>query len=100
VIIGKPLREWQKQVVNDVKGPECLRKINVIMDSTGGSGKGFLRQYLQYHGLAQVIPVGHESKRMMEWVMEFPKDAYVIDIPRDTTNLRSHNSSLWRSLVF
>lgn len=85
-IKGKSLMPWQESVVEDCKDKqEHLRIINVIIDTSGGAGKGFLRKYLTYHRIAQIIPVGAETKRIMEWVFQFPSPAYIIDIPRDTS---------------
>lgn len=102
-IKGKALMPWQQSVVDDCKSKvENQRGINVIVDKTGGAGKGFLRKYLIYHQIAHIIPVGQESKRIMEWVFQFPAKAYVIDIPRDTTvkgkRKSSNEAELWKSI--
>lgn len=102
-IKGKKLYPWQQSIVEDLKNPEeDTRSINVLIDPSGGKGKGFLRKYLGFHQLAQVIPAGHDTKTMMQWVFQFPSTAYIIDIPRvvhdKKTQKRKQDTELWRSI--
>jgi len=98
-IIGKELRPWQKTVVDMIKDEkENTRGINVIIDYAGSQGKGFLRKYLWYHKLAQLIPAATEVKNIMAFALKWPSRAYMIDIPKDPRATARSRTDMWRGL--
>lgn len=102
-IKGKTLYPWQQTIVKDFQNKEeDTRGINVLIDPSGGRGKGFLRKYLGFHKIATIIPSGYDTKTMMQWVFQFPSEGYVIDIPRvphdGKKQKRKQDTELWRSI--
>lgn len=89
-------------MVDCLNNTEVLRKIHVIIDPAGGAGKGFIRKFLEYKGIAKCIPHVTEAKHVSAWAFAWPKQAYVLDIPRDR---RVHgkrklevNTELWAAV--
>lgn len=94
----KALKPWQQFVVDDCKAEkEVKRIINVIVDHTGGQGKGFLRKYLRFHNIARPIPTTTKVETIMAWGMKFPARAYVLDMPRGT-GMKKDVIEMWRGL--
>lgn len=78
-----PPKEWQQQIIEKLKGPIDRRKVIIILDEKGGSGKTWLKKYLRYHKLATVIPAFEKAEDIAQMVMCKPEDrAYVIDLAR------------------
>jgi len=99
-IKGKLLYPWQRTLENCCTSrEEVLRAINVIIDSAGGAGKGFIRKYLEFKRIAKTMPHVQDAKTLSAWALKWPMRAYIIDIPRDRTThgKRKHttNTELW-----
>lgn len=74
--------DWQEDVIISF-GEFEERKINIIIDHKGNSGKSFLKTYLGCRKLAMCIPVINDYKDIMRMVMDRPKvGGYIIDMPR------------------
>lgn len=89
---------WQQAIVDDCSQmDEVKRKINVIVDVTGGQGKGLLRKYLHFHKIAKSIPTTTRVDTIMAWAMKFPARAYIVDMPRGT-GMKKDVIEMWRGL--
>ena len=79
---GYTLRPFQQKII-ETCSQFCLRKINLVWDTTGNCGKSLLCEYLEYEGLAEEIPPFRMMDDIFRWVCCRPKKkAYVIDMPR------------------
>lgn len=73
---------WQKDVIDMVSVFE-VRKVDIIIDHTGGKGKSTLVRYLGCTGRAKKIPFANDYKDIMRMVMDMPTQRmYFIDMPR------------------
>lgn len=76
------LRPWQSQLYDMVQR-EDDRKITMIYDAVGNSGKSIFSEYLEYKQLAFELP----PMRIMEDIMQFcfsfeDQKCYLVDMPR------------------
>lgn len=88
VYIPRQIREiqalypWQQYIVDHADEWDP-RRINVIVDKKGNSGKSILKTYIGCHGLGKTLPFVNDYKDMMRMVMDMPKQRlYIIDMPR------------------
>lgn len=73
---------WQKQIEEMCKVPD-FRKINVIMDKDGNSGKSIMVEYLEYHRLGFEVPPFRQMEDIMQCCMCVKaQKCYFIDMPR------------------
>lgn len=73
---------WQKEILTLAKREEG-RKIVVILDLIGNTGKSILAEYMEYHDLAYEIPPFNSMEDLMQCAMGISaQKAYVIDLPR------------------
>lgn len=76
------MRPWQKDIVQLV-GVQDFRKIIVIIDQVGNTGKSILAEYMEYNDLAFEIPPFTVMEDLMQCCMCIPpQKAYLIDMPR------------------
>lgn len=76
------LRPYQKRIYD-----ECfkfdMRKINLIWDTAGNSGKSLFSEWLEFEGLAEEIPAFRLMDDIFQWVASRPiKRVYLVDMPR------------------
>lgn len=80
-------REWQVQVMDMIKKEPDDRKIHVIVDPRGQSGKTFMCMYLAQTGQAQRVPQQKDARDIARMIMGVePKRCYFIDLPRATSH--------------
>lgn len=73
---------WQTEVMGWCQEPDD-RKVDLILDRVGNSGKSILAEYLEYHGLAFEMPPLRQMEDIMQFAYSFPvQKAYLIDMPR------------------
>ena len=76
------LRPYQQAIYDECKNFD-MRKINLIWDTTGNSGKSIFSEYLEYEGLAEEIPPFRLMDDIFAWVASRPiKQVYLVDMPR------------------
>lgn len=74
---------WQKQIIHSLKIDETGRKVNVLIDGGGNSGKSTVAIYSACKGLAHRIPQLSSHTDLMQMVHSLPvMPAYFFDIPR------------------
>jgi hypothetical protein len=74
-------RPWQQAILDSVKAPDD-RKVNVILDETGGIGKTTIGMHLLMMGLGRRIPNCVSRKVIHEAVVANVVPCYLFDIPR------------------
>ena len=73
---------WQKDVVQWCQQVDD-RKIDLIIDRAGHSGKSIMSEHLEYHGLAFEMPPLRCMEDLMQFAYSFPvQKAYLVDMPR------------------
>jgi hypothetical protein len=76
------LYEWQQTIIDKAKDFDT-RKINVIVDKTGGIGKTTLVGYMRAYKLGCKIPYVNDYQGLMRMVYGLPTSTcYLIDMPR------------------
>jgi hypothetical protein len=79
---GYELYPWQADLKKMTQSKEDLL-INVVIDTSGNTGKSIFAEHLEYEGLAFEIPPMRSMEDIMQCVMSVrPKKAYLIDLPR------------------
>lgn len=74
---------WQRQIINSLKIDSTGRKVNVLVDGPGCSGKSTVGIYAACAGLAQRVPQMSNHKELMQFVHSMDvSTAYFIDFPR------------------
>jgi ribosomal protein S21 len=76
------LRPWQIKLKEMAKQFD-LRKIDIIYDEAGNSGKSLFSEHMEYEGLAEEVPPYRMMDDIFQWVCTRPiKPAYIFDMPR------------------
>lgn len=88
IYIGQDLIDnfypWQKSLFDMVMASPDDRKIPLICDPTGNTGKSVFTKTLGYRYDACVIPLGLTSAQMKSAIVSAgPKDIYILDLPRN-----------------
>lgn len=79
-------REWQNDLLEDIKKRPNDRNINILLSPKGNDGKTFLATYIHTMGLGRRIPAQREARDIMRMVMDMPKaTCYLMDLPRATS---------------
>jgi len=82
--VGKitELRPWQKQLLSIITAYE-ERKVTVVIDPVGCSGKSTFVRWCMCHKFGQIIPMANDYKDLLRVVMDAPKSpCYFVDMPR------------------
>lgn len=80
--MNKELYPWQKHITEEVKKID-FRKIKLIIDNIGDTGKSVFAEWLEYEGLAYEIPPMTCMEDIMQCCMGIkPQKCYLIDMPR------------------
>lgn len=99
------LHEWQETVIAIAKRPwsrEISRKVTIIVDILGGSGKSTLMKYMSYHKIAYAIQPG-EAKSMIREAQCVCDDTnsiprtWMIDLPREKS-IVLERSDFWTGI--
>lgn len=99
------LRDWQETVVAIARRPwsrEICRKITVILDVMGGSGKSTLMKYMTFHKHGHIIQPG-EAKSMCREAQNVCDDTgseprtWIIDLPREKSRMLA-KSDFWTGI--
>ena len=78
----KTFYHWQKAIIPFFTKVD-FRKINVILDLHGNTGKSQMTEYLEFHYEAEELPPFKDCKDMMRAVLNIgAKKNYIIDMPR------------------
>lgn len=84
----QPLRPWQSQVLQFVQRIED-RKITLIHDVHGNSGKSIFCEFLEYKGHAIELPPFNDLNDLMQCVHGLKNQkCYLIDMPRGLVKTR------------
>ena len=76
------LRRWQHQLMEEIQGVDD-RRIILVHDRVGNSGKSIFTEYLEYRGLAYEVPPFTNVADLMAVVLASrQKECFVIDMPR------------------
>jgi len=76
------MRPYQQRIYDECKIFD-MRKINLIWDTTGNSGKSIFSEFLEFEGLAEEIPPFRLMDDIFAWVASRPiKQCYLVDMPR------------------
>lgn len=76
------LLPWQEELLYIIKIYEP-RKINIIYDPDGNSGKTTFTRYCMVNGFGQILPFCNDFKDIMRMVMDMPESkCYFMDMPR------------------
>lgn len=87
---------WQQKLI-DISVENDDRKIHVVYDPAGGTGKSTLMTYMVTHGKAECIPPMKDHKDIMRMVMNLPKKGcYFVDLPRASD--KRHMVNMWAAL--
>lgn len=79
---AKKFYHWQERIIPFFTKVD-FRKINVILDLHGNTGKSQMTEYLEFHYEAEELPPFKECKDLMRAVLNIgPKKNYIIDMPR------------------
>lgn len=78
------MRPWQQTIIDSGKEENFdARTINILIDTSGNSGKSSLKTYMGVNHLAQTIPYRNDYRDVMRMIMSAPKrPCYIIDLPR------------------
>lgn len=81
------LYQWQATVLQSCENQRDRktrepRKINIIVDKRGNTGKSTFVAYMMYHQKAFRMPPINNYKELMGFAIDFKSHAYLIDIPR------------------
>ncbi|AXQ65784.1 MAG: replication associated protein [Cressdnaviricota sp.] len=78
----KEKRGWQEDVEEIVRQVDD-RKITLIYDTIGNSGKSIFAEYLEYHRLALELPPLRQFEDLLQFAYGFENQkAYLVDMPR------------------
>lgn len=73
---------WQLQLIDIIKVYDA-RRVNVVYDPVGNSGKSTFVRYCMCYGLGQILPFCNDYKDVMRMVMDMPDSkCYFMDMPR------------------
>jgi hypothetical protein len=73
---------WQKKIIKIAQSYD-ERKITVVIDEHGNSGKSCLEEYMEYHDIGYGLPPMMSFEDIMQACMNIPaQKAYIIDIPK------------------
>jgi len=85
------LYSWQEDVEAICKEND-FRKITVILDDIGNTGKSIFAEYLEYKGLAYEIPPFTCMEDLMQCAMGIkPQKCYLVDMPRGMKKEKLHS---------
>lgn len=95
IIDQKGFLPWQGQVYNDCKRVGG-RTINYIIDKKGNKGKTTFLKWMVQKKFAEYIPPLDNMKELVGFAIDFPSNAYIIDMPRALTkkNLKQFWSAI------
>lgn len=80
--MGQPLRDWQTVLLARIQ-QEDDRKIIMVHDVIGNSGKSIFSEFLEYQKLALELPPLRNMEDLMQFAFGFKdKKCYLIDMPR------------------
>jgi len=88
---------WQQKILDILETPPDLRKIHIIVDPIGASGKSTITGYLSCRNKVATIPPLNDFKDMMRMVCDRETArAYFIDIPRalDKSKLKNFYAAI------
>lgn len=76
------LRGWQNDVLRMCRN-QGERRITVVVDEKGNTGKSYLVRYMQVHHIAEAIPTMENHKDIMRAAMaKKHAKGYIVDVPR------------------
>lgn len=76
------LLSWQKKL-KEMAQRFDLRKIDIIYDEAGNSGKSLFSEHMEYEGLAEEVPPYRMMDDIFQWVCTRPtRPCYIFDMPR------------------
>lgn len=79
---AETLYPWQQKVI-DIAKQWDMRKITVVIDELGDSGKSMLTEYMEYHDLGYEVPPMTQMEDIMQCCMCIkPQRCYLIDMPK------------------
>lgn len=80
--MDKPLRDWQKVLLARIQ-QEDDRKIIMVHDDVGNSGKSIFAEFLEYKKLALELPPLRNMEDLMQFAFGFKdQKCYLVDMPR------------------
>lgn len=78
----KTLHPWQTRMTEIAKTYEP-RKINIIVDMKGNTGKSTFVRIMRVYKIARKIPFANDYRDIMRMVMDMPEaKCYIFDLPR------------------
>lgn len=87
---------WQREVVEWSTQRE-LRKIRVIVNTSGNAGKTSLCRYMLVHGLGRIVPFCNDYRDLLRMICDMPAaPLYLIDMPRAATKDKLYQ--LWSAI--
>ena len=90
------LNLWEVELAEALKNQDD-RRILCVVDKQGGQGKSTFSKYLEANDIADICPViSDEYNDYTGYCMEFPKKAYVFDLPRATSIKR--RTAMWSGI--
>lgn len=79
----KELLPWQKQLFSLIKVENNTRKVYVVIDETGNSGKSTFVRWCMVYKHGRKIPMANDYKDILRMVMDMPtSNCYFVDMPR------------------
>lgn len=82
IFMAQEKRAWQSGLENMIR-IEDDRKIILIYDTVGNSGKSIFAEYLEYHRLALELPPLRAFEDLLQFAYGFDdQKAYLVDMPR------------------
>lgn len=90
-------RPWQLSTFELFKTTRDRRKVNYIIDRTGGSGKSSFSNYCDFIDIATWVPPMN-SKDMMAFCMKFKAKSYIIDLPKNFTQSKTVRINLFNAI--
>lgn len=77
------LLPWQKQLFSLIKIENNTRKVYVVIDETGNSGKSTFVRWCMVYKHGRKIPMANDYKDILRMVMDMPtSNCYFVDMPR------------------
>lgn len=76
------IRSYQQQILERIRNRD-FRKIILILDKIGNSGKSIFAEYLEYRGVGLELPPLRAFEDLMQFAFGFKdQKCYIIDMPR------------------
>ena len=77
---------WQKTIMSFLMKDPDPRKVFLVNDHKGNSGKSTFAKYLCYYHKAFMVPAGLSSSQLIASLINAgPRKIYIIDLPRNTS---------------